>query len=116
VAQAQAVVASDTTRLRRQTQRVQDGIHEIPGTITGEGSPGAVGAMRPWRKAQNKDACSWVTKTRHRPRPVFMIDIGAASLLANAGAIFAEPGTCLALDYRIARAIKNGVGWLKLNE
>jgi hypothetical protein len=60
--QFQAVVAMSTRRLVGKADFVQDGIHEITGTITRERSAGSIGTMRSGSKPKNKNTGLGVAK------------------------------------------------------
>jgi hypothetical protein len=91
-------------------------VHEVAGAVAGEGAARAIGAVGAGRETEDEDARARIAEAGHRARPVFVIDIGAAAGLADAGAIDAQAGTQLALDDRVARAVKHGVGGLQIDE
>lgn len=55
--------------------------------------------MGAWGQSQDEYAGARVAKTRHRPRPVFMIEVGAPLFLAYPLAVFNQPRTTNACDH-----------------
>jgi hypothetical protein len=95
VAQAQAVVAGDGAGFGGEAELVQDGVHEVAGAVAGEGAAGAVGAVGAWGEAEDEDAGARVAEAGDGTGPVGMVLVGAASGLADAGAVLAQAGTKL---------------------
>jgi hypothetical protein len=93
MAKLEAVVAMDGTGLAGKAQLVEDGIHEVAGTIAGEGPAGAIGSVSAGCEAQDKNAGERVSEARNRARPVGLVEVGATFGLANSAAVVAETGT-----------------------
>lgn len=77
---------------------MEDGIHEVAGTVSSEGAAGAVGAMGTRGKAEDEDAGTRIAEARNGTRPVGLILVGAAFDLADPSTVVAETGTTLAGD------------------
>ena len=77
---------------------MQDGIHEISGSVAGERSAGAVGSVSAGGEAEDEDPRAGVAKAGYRPGPVGLVEVGATFGLAYAAAVVAETGAKLAGD------------------
>ena len=72
------IVAIGSVGLAGESSLIQDGEHEVAGSISGERPSGAVGAMRARRQAQDQNPGLGIAESRHRLAPVFPVEIGAA--------------------------------------
>ncbi len=100
VAEFEAVLAVGGGGLRGEAERVQDRIQEVAGAVSGERASGAIGAV---------GAESW-----NGACPVFLIDVGAASRLADALAVGTEAWAELAGYNRVLRldeSLRQDWGW-----
>ena len=70
-----------------ETGAVQGAVEEVAGGIPGEHAPGAVGAVRAGRQADDQDARRVVAKTGDGPAPVFLVAVGALALPRDALAV-----------------------------
>jgi hypothetical protein len=98
VAESEAVVAGDGTGFAGEAELVKDRVHEVAGSVTGEGSAGAVGSVSAWSETEDEDTCSGVAEARHGPGPVGLVLIGAAFCFTDALAVVAEAGAPLTRD------------------
>jgi hypothetical protein len=86
-----------------ETEAVQDGIHELAGCVSGEGTAGAVAAVGSGGETEGEDAGVGVAEAGHGTRPVGAVEIGAALLGSNALPVFDEAGTTHAADYIVVQ-------------
>jgi hypothetical protein len=98
VTQLEAVVAGDGAGFAGEAKLVQDGVHEIAGTVAGEGAAGAVGSMGSWGEAEDEDSCSWVAKAGYGAGPVGLVVIGTPFGFADAAAVDAKTGAAFTGD------------------
>jgi len=108
VAKAEAVVAGDGAGLGGEAELVEDRVHEAAGAIAGKGAAGAVGSVGAGSEAEDEDAGAGIAEAGDGARPVIVVLVGAAAGLADAGAVFAQAGTELAGDDRVADAVLLG--------
>jgi hypothetical protein len=66
---------------------MKNGIHEVSGTVSREGSAGAVGSMSTGSQPKDKNARPRVTEPGYRTGPVDLIPVGPTAGLANTSAI-----------------------------
>jgi hypothetical protein len=90
VAEFEAVVAGDGARFAREAEFVEDGIHEVAGTVAGEGAAGAVGSVGAGGEAEDKDSGAGIAKAGDGASPVGLVVVGAAFGFADAAAVGAE--------------------------
>ena len=77
---------------------MQDGIHEVAGSVAGEATAGAIGSMSTRGEAENKDSGPWIAEAGNGASPVDLVLIGAPSGLPDAPAVVAQAGAALAGD------------------
>jgi len=77
---------------------MQDGIHEIAGSVAGEGTAGAVGSVSPRGKAEDKNSGSWVAEARNGTSPIGLVLVGSALGFTDATAVLTEAGATFAGD------------------
>src|SRR5208337_2782939 len=82
--------------LRCETRLVQHRIEEVAGAVPGEGSAGAVGAMRARRQSQHQHPCRGISKGWNRAAPVLPARVGFLPYRSNLAAVLAKPGAALA--------------------
>lgn len=98
MAESEAIVPGDGTGFAGEAELVKDRIHEVAGSVTGEGSAGAVGSMSAWSETEDEDTCAGVTEARDGLSPVGLVLIGAAFCFTDALAVVAEAGAPLTRD------------------
>jgi hypothetical protein len=86
-----------------ETEAVQDGIHELAGCVSGEGTAGAVAAVGSGRESEDDHPGPRIAEAGNRLGPVNVIEIGAALLGSNALPVFDEAGTTHAADYIVVQ-------------
>lgn len=96
--QLQTIIPRDSVRLVGKTRFVKYRIHKISGAISCEWTPGAIGPMGSWSKAEDQYARPRVAKARHRARPISLILVGATFGFGNSLTVSAEAGAALARD------------------
>ena len=116
VAQAEAVVAGDGAGFAGEAELVKDRVHEVAGAVSGEGTPGTVGAVGAGSEAEDEDAGAWIAEAGDGSCPVFVVLVGATAGRADAGAIVAQAGTEFACGDGGADAVEIGCGSWKLAE
>jgi hypothetical protein len=72
---------------------VQHGIEEVAGTVAGKDPAGAVTSVGSRSEAERQDTGSRVAVPGYRPRPVDLVSISRALLLADALAILPKSRT-----------------------
>ena len=98
MAEPEAVIAGDGLCLAGEAKVVEDGIHEVAGTVACEGAAGAIGPVGPGGEAEDEDAGAGIAEAGNGTGPVGLVLIGAALDLADAAAVVAETRTPLAGD------------------
>ena len=98
VAQLEAVVAGDGAGFAGEAELVQDWVHEVAGTVTGEGAAGAVGSVGSGGEAEDEDSGAVVAEAGYRARPVGLVMIGTSFCFADAAAVVAKTGAALTGD------------------
>ena len=94
--QAETVIAGDSRRLGCKAGFVKDGVHEVAGSVSGEGAAGSIGSMGSRSQAKDEDAGTGITKAWNRAGPVGLIAVGAAFGLTDTLAIVAKAETAFA--------------------
>ena len=84
---------------------MQDWIHEITGSISGEGASGSVGPMGAGREAKDEDTGTEIAEAGDGTGPVSVVLVRPAPGFADAGAVIAQTGTKLAGDDGIANGV-----------
>ena len=102
VAEFEAVVAMQSAGFGGKAEGIEDGIHEVAGAVAGEGASGAVGTVGSGGEAQDEDAGFGVAEAGDGSRPVGLVDVGAATGFAEAGAVEAEARASFAGDDGVA--------------
>lgn len=77
---------------------MQDGIHEISGSVAGERSAGAVGSVSARGEAEDKNSGSRVAEARNGASPVGLVLVGSALGFTDATAVLTEAGATIAGD------------------
>lgn len=98
VAQLQAIVARCPSRLIGKASLVQDGVHEVAGTISGKRSTGAVGSVGSWSQSEDEDAGTRIAEARNRSRPIDLVLVGSALCFSYSFAVAAKARADLAGD------------------
>jgi hypothetical protein len=96
MAKPQTIVAADGVRFGGKTKVVQDGIHEVAGSVAGEGATGAVGTVCTGSEAKDEDAGTVIAKARDGTGPVGVFEVSAAFGLADSAAVVAQAGAAFA--------------------
>jgi hypothetical protein len=78
---------------------MKDGIHEVSGCVSGEGTAGAVAAVGSRSETEDEDAGGGISEAGDGTGPVVVLEIGSALLAADALAVFDEARTEAAGDY-----------------
>ena len=112
MAELEAVVARDGGGLVGEAEVVEDGVHEVAGTVAGEDAAGTICPMRAGSKAENKDPCSRVAEAGDRTGPVGLIPIGTALGIADGAAIVAKAGTAFARNDGVVNLLQKGTHYL----
>lgn len=106
MAEFEAIIAGDGFGLVGESKFVEHGVHEITGTVAGEGASGAVSTMGARRESKDEDACAWISEARNRPGPVTLVLIGSATGLCQATTVVSEARTTFAGDDVVANLLK----------
>jgi aldose 1-epimerase len=114
--QAETIIAGDPARLRGEAEGVQDRIHKVAGAIAGEGAACAIGAVGARRKPEDKNAGAGVAEPGNGPRPVFMVDVSATALLADARTVGAQANAALTGNDGVPCAIQRRIRGLEDDE
>ena len=96
MAQLKAVFAVRGEGLGGEAEGVQDGVHEVTGAVAGKGAASAVGPMSAGGEAKDEDAGAGGAEAGHGTSPVGLVEVGAATGLADSRAILAKAGTAAA--------------------
>ena len=78
----QTVVGGDGAGFGGESEVVEDRVHEVAGAVAGEGTAGAVGAVRSGGEAEDQDAGARIAEAGDGSSPVGLVDKGAAAGLA----------------------------------
>src|ERR1700730_11045729 len=78
VLQLQTIVAVSCCRLIGKAAFIENWIHELAGSISGEWTPRPVGAVGSWSQAHNKDLRFWISEPGHGFAPVLALAISPA--------------------------------------
>lgn len=89
LAELEAVVAADGDGFGGEAELVEDGIHEVSGTVAGERAAGAVGSVGAGGEAEDEDAGVAVAESGNGPCPVLLITVGFTASLADSTAVVA---------------------------
>lgn len=106
VTELKAIIAINGARLGRQAKFVQDGIHEVAGTIPGKRAASTIGSVSAGGQAENKNAGAGVAEAGNRARPVSLILVGAALRFADTAAVVTKPGTAFTGDDGVANLLE----------
>jgi hypothetical protein len=98
VTEFKTVVAGDSERFGGETEIVEHRVHEVSGTVAGEGTAGAVGTVGAGSESKNQDTGTWISKAGDGASPVGLVLVGAAAGLADPTAVVAQPRATLAGD------------------
>src|SRR5581483_2013990 len=96
VPQLKPIATMGRRRLGGESGAMQHWIKKASRGVAGEGTSGAVRAMRSGRKPQDEHTRIRITKSRDRPSPVFPILIGAALFFSNFLTVLHQPRTARA--------------------
>ena len=89
---------------------MKDGEHEVAGAVAGEGSAGAIGAMRAGRESKDEQACLFVTESGDRAAPIDLIAVGAPPGFGDGTTVGPETGATFAGDDGLMDLSKCGAG------
>jgi hypothetical protein len=106
VAQFETVIAGDRAPLAGEAEVVEDGIHEVAGAVSGEGTAGAVGSVSAGSEAEDEDTRAGVAEAGNGPSPVGLVLIGATFGLRDTSAVDTETGAALAVDDGLLNLLK----------
>jgi len=98
IAQAHAVVAMRRDGMGREARAMQRRIEKSAGGVAGEGTPGAIAAVRSRCKADEHDARALVAERRHGLAPIGLVRVGALLFARDVSAIRAQLGAAFAGD------------------
>jgi hypothetical protein len=116
VAEFEAVVAGDSEGFGGETEIVEDGVHEVSGTVACEGAAGAVGTVGPGSESKDQDACAWISEAGDRACPVGLVLVGTAAGFADSTAIISESRALFAGDDGLANLLEEyGRRWSSTN-
>lgn len=90
VTKFEAIVACDGSGFAGEAEVVQDGVHEVAGSVSSEGAACAVGPMRTGSETNDEDPSARVSEARDGAGPVGLVLVGAAASLTDALAVGAE--------------------------
>src|SRR4029077_10501144 len=93
-----AVAASGCSGLTGESGFVQYWIHEVAGSVSGERTAGAIGAMGAGSESEDEDAGMGITKAGNGLSPVLAVAVRPALLAANLLAILDQTATSRAGD------------------
>jgi hypothetical protein len=111
VAEAEAVVAGDGAGLGGEAKVVEDGVHEVAGAVSGEGTAGAVGTMGAGSESKYQEAGFGIAEAGDGTGPVGLVDVGSALALANADAVFAKSRAALTCGDLLMECCQVGRSW-----
>jgi hypothetical protein len=106
VTKFEAVVAVGGAGFASQAEFVQDGVHEVAGTVASKGAAGAVRSVGAGCEAKDEDAGARIAEAGNGTGPVGLVQIGAAFGLADALAVLAQTGAKFAGDDRFANLLQ----------
>ena len=95
-AETKPIVFGHTVRLVCKACIVEDGVHEIAGSVTRKWSSGSVCTMSSGSKSENKHTGSRISEAGDRTSPVRLVAIGFSLRLADALAVDSQTHTTLA--------------------
>ena len=98
VAELESVIACGGGWQRRESEAVEDGIHEVAGGVSGEGTAGSVAAVCSGGEAKDEDAGGRVSEAGNGTGPVVTAEVGAALLASDALAVLDKTGAAAAGD------------------
>jgi hypothetical protein len=116
VTKRKAIVAGDGAGLAGEAQFVEHRVHEVAGAIASEWAAGAIGAVSAGSEAEDEDAGAGIAETGDGAGPVFMILVGAAAGVADAGTVLAQARAQFAGDDGFADAVQVRRGRWKLGQ
>jgi hypothetical protein len=70
---------------------VQDGVHELTGSVAGERPSGAVGAVSAGSKSEDQDVSVRIAEAGYGACPILVIEVGTALFAPDLLAIFDQP-------------------------
>jgi hypothetical protein len=103
--QLEPVVAIGGIGLVGKSGFMQDGEHELAGSIAGEGASSAVGAVRTGGQAQDEHSRIGIAEAGHRFAPIFAVAVSPAFLAGHLFAIRNQPRTAGASDDFVVRTV-----------
>ena len=98
MAEFETVITRDGLWFGGESEVMQDGIHEVAGSVAGEATAGAVGSVGTRREADDEDSGSGVAKSGNRASPINLVLVGAAPGLSDPSAVVAQTGAAFAGD------------------
>ena len=106
MAKLETVITGGRFGLAGKAQFMQDGVHKVAGTVSGEGTAGTIGTVGSRGKAEDENAGTGVSESGDGAGPVGLILIGAATSFSDSAAIVAKPRTKLAIDDGFANLLQ----------
>lgn len=106
MAKLETVIAGNSFGLAGKAQLVQNGVHKVAGTVSGEGAASAVGPVGSRGKAEDENAGAGVSESGDRASPIGLVLIGAATSFSDSAAIVAKPRAKLAIDDGFANLLQ----------
>ncbi len=98
ITEPEAIVAGDPFGLAGEAGLVKNGVHEVTGSVAGEGTACAVGAMRSGSESEDEDAGAGIAEAGNGACPVDLVLVGAALGLADSPAVGTKTRTSFAGD------------------
>ncbi len=77
---------------------MQHGIHEVARSVSGEGAPGAIGAVGAGSESEHQDARLGIAETGNGLAPVLAVAVSAALLAGDLLAVGDQPRAACAVD------------------
>ena len=96
--QLESIVPMDRCWLTRQSDVMEDRIHEITRAVAGKNSPSAICTMCSWGEPQNEDSCPGIAKTRNRSSPILLVLVSVPLGFAYRLTVRSKPSTLLAVE------------------
>jgi len=110
LAQLEAVVTAGGSWLAGQAELVEDRVHEVAGTVAGEGTARPVSSVSAGSEAKDQDAGIGIAESGDRFGPVFLVAVRFATSLTDATNVGDEARTAGALGDILLQLIENGEG------
>ena len=98
VVQLESVIAVSRARLRCESRLMKHGVHEVSGTVAGEGASRAIGAVRSGGETEDNHAGVGIAEAENRLAPVVAIFVSTTFFARYLLAVNHEAGTASAGD------------------